>query len=135
MSEIFTLKVITPTREFYQGMVRMVELITSEGEIGIYAKHIPMTAIVVPGLLRIYETEGNIKMAALMSGFCEILENKMTILAEACEWPEEIDIARAKEAEKRAKRRLELGSSEVDIARAELALKRALVRTDSRLKR
>ena len=52
----------------------------------------------------------------------------MTILAEACEWPEDIDGARANEARIRAERRLTEGSAETDIARAEAALQRALVR-------
>lgn len=130
--ELFKLKVITPTKEFYEHDVEMVELRTTEGEIGVYAKHVPMTAVLVPGMLRIHEPEGEIKKAALMSGFCEILEDGMTVLAEACEWPNEIDEDRAKEARERAKERLRKNSSEIDVARAELALRRALVRIDVR---
>ena len=66
------------------------------------------------------------KEAALMSGFIQILKEEVTILAESVEWPDEIDANRAKEAEIRAKRRIEEGSGDLD--RAELALKRALVR-------
>lgn len=128
--ELFKLKVITPTKEFYEHDVEMVELRTTEGEIGVYAKHVPMTAVLVPGMLRIHEPEGEIKKAALMSGFCEILEDGMTVLAEACEWPNEIDEDRAKEARERAQERLRKNSSEIDVARAELALRRALVRID-----
>ena len=57
-----------------------------------------------------------------------IRDRKMTILAEVCEWPEEIDGARANEARIRAERRLAEHSPETDIARAEAALRRALVR-------
>lgn len=132
--ELFKLKVITPTKSFYEGDVEMVELTTTEGNIGIYAKHIPMTAVIAPGVLRIHEPEKDVKLAALMSGFCEILEHSMTVMAEACEWPHEIDEDRAKEAEVRARERLAKSSSEVDIARAELALRRALVRIDAKNK-
>jgi len=52
----------------------------------------------------------------------------MSILAEVAEWPEDIDIERAKKAEERARKRLEGKKADIDIARAELALKRALVR-------
>ena len=58
----------------------------------------------------------------------QIMPEKVTILAEACEWPENIDGARANEARIRAERRLSEGSAEVDVARAEAALHRALVR-------
>ncbi len=132
--DIFKLKVITPTKIFYEGDVTMVELCTTYGEIGVYAKHIPMTAVIAPGLLRIHTAEGEMRLAALISGFCEILEDSMTIMAEACEWPDEIDEERAKEAEARARERLGSLSSEIDIARAELALRRALVRIDAKNK-
>ena len=62
-----------------------------------------------------------------MSGFIQILQDSVTILAESVEWPEEIDANRAKEAEIRAKRRIEEGSG-IDMNRAELALKRAIIR-------
>ena len=80
-----------------------------------------------PGVLKIHQ-DGQVKKAALLSGFLQILPEKMTILAEVCEWPEEIDGARANEARIRAERRLAEHSPETDIARAEAALRRALVR-------
>ena len=57
---------------------------------------------------------------------CQIHAHHFSIFAESVEWPDEIDANRAKEAEIRAKRRIEEGSG--DLNRAELALKRALVR-------
>ncbi|MBD5540249.1 MAG: F0F1 ATP synthase subunit epsilon, partial [Lachnospiraceae bacterium] len=51
----FELKIITPDRVFYEGMVEMVEFNTTEGEIGVYKRHIPMTVIVKPGILTITE--------------------------------------------------------------------------------
>lgn len=127
MAETMKLQVITPDKEFFHGDVTMVELNTADGQMGIYPAHIPLTVAVAPGVLRIHN--GNeTKRAALLSGFLQILPEKMTILAEACEWPEEIDGARANEARIRAERRLTEGSPETDIARAEAALQRALVR-------
>ena len=49
MADLFKLKVVTPDRIFYDGNVSMVELTTTEGDIGVYANHIPATAIVAPG--------------------------------------------------------------------------------------
>ena len=87
-----------------------------------------MTMIVAPGVLTITEPDGNKKKAALLKGFVEVTETTMSILAEVAEWPEDIDIERAKKAEERARKRLEGKNADIDIARAELALKRALVR-------
>ncbi|MDW2800227.1 ATP synthase F1 subunit epsilon [Clostridium boliviensis] len=127
MADLFKLQIITPERKFYEGDASMVELTTEEGEIGVYRGHIPMTAIVAPGIIKIHE-EGGIKEAALISGFLEILPEKIVIMAEVAEWPEEIDISRAQEAKIRAERRLKEQDGEIDIIRAEIALKKALVR-------
>lgn len=127
MADLFKLQIITPERKFYEGDASMVELTTTEGEIGVYRGHIPMTAIAAPGVLKIHEA-GGIKEAALMSGFLEILPEKIVIMAEVAEWPEEIDLNRAEEAKIRAERRLKEQSGEIDIVRAETALKKALVR-------
>ena len=131
MADLFKLQVITPERKFYEGDASMVELSTTEGDIGVYRNHIPLTAIVAPGVLKIHE-EGGVKEAALMSGFIEILPEKITIMAEVAEWPEEIDANRAEEARIRAERRLKEESGEIDTMRAELALRRALVRLSLR---
>ena len=127
----FTLKIITPERIFYEGPVSMVEFNTTEGAIGIYKGHIPLTAIISPGILRIH-TEGEVREAALMSGFIQVMPEEITIMAEVVEWPEEIDVKRAEEARVRAERRLKSHSAEVDVTRAELALKRAMVRLEVR---
>ena len=122
----FRLKIIAPERIFYEDDVPFVEFRTTEGEIGVYPGHIPLTSIIAPGFVRIHTTDGEIKEAALLEGFSEILPNEVVILAEAVEWPDEIDANRAKEAQIRAERRLQ--SQDGDMDRAELALKRAIVR-------
>ena len=127
MSKFFRLQVISPDRIFYDGDVEMVELRTSEGEMGVLKGHIPLTAILVPGVLKIKE-DGQEKQAALHDGFVEIFQDHMTILAESCEWPEEIDLHRAEESKARAEKRLSSGDSNVNIARAELSLRKSLIR-------
>ncbi len=126
-NNLFTLKIITPDRVFYEGPVSMVEFNTTEGEIGIYKKHVPMTVIVNPGILTITEEEWT-KEAALHAGFAEILQEEVVILAEIIEWPEEIDLDRAQAAKERAEERLRSKTPETDILRAETALQRALAR-------
>ena len=109
----------------------MVELTTTEGQIGVYANHIPLTAIVAPGVLRIHEAS-EVKKAALHAGFIEILPDEIKILAEVAEWPDEIDVRRSEEARIRAERRIKDNAAETDTLRAELALKRALTRLEAR---
>ena len=122
------LEVIEPSGIFYEGQVAMVEYNTTEGEVGVYPDHIPMTQIIAPGVLRITEQDGQ-KEAALHSGFVEITQDLVTIMAESVEWPDEIDQKRAEEAKIRAERRLSTEhEGGVDIQRAELALKKALIR-------
>ncbi len=123
----FQLKIITPERMFYEGTAEMVEFNTTEGEIGIYKNHIPMTVIIKPGVLTITDGEEK-KEAALHAGFVEILQDRVTILAEVIEWPDEIDEKRAEAAYERAKERIQKKDSATDIARAETALLRAMAR-------
>ena len=123
----FALKIITPDRVFYEGDAVMVEFNTTEGEIGVYKGHVPMTVIVSPGILTITEEESQHK-AALHAGFVEILQDKVTIMAEIVEWPDEIDVARAEEAKRRAEDRLTAKTPDTDIKRAEVALRRAMSR-------
>jgi len=123
----FLLRIITPERLFYENQVEMVEFNTTEGEIGVLPGHIPLTVIVKPGILDITEAEGD-KVAALHAGFAEILPDRVTILAEIIEWPEEIDEGRAQAAKERAEERLRSKTAETDVARAETALLRAVAR-------
>ncbi|MDO5146797.1 MAG: ATP synthase F1 subunit epsilon [Eubacteriales bacterium] len=125
----FRLEIISPDKVFYTNDVVMAEYNTVEGEVGIYAEHIPMTQIIAPGRLIITEEEGQ-KTAALLSGFVEITKNQVTILAEAVEWPQNIDVSRAEEARIRAERILSSDQGGMDLKRAENALLRALTRLD-----
>ncbi len=125
---LMKLEIITPERIFYQGNVSMVELTTTEGEVGIYPKHIPMTMIIAPGILTVTESDGTKKQAALMKGFLEITQDSMNILAEVIEWPEEIDADRVRQSKERAQKRLNEKQEQVDLVRAEMAMRRALVR-------
>ena len=125
----FALKIITPDRSFFEGEVQMVEFNTTEGEIGIYKGHIPMTVIISPGILAITQGE-EVKEAALHAGFAQITQDGVTILAEVVEWPDEIDVARAEAAKDRAQERLQSKTPETDIARAETALHRAMARIE-----
>ena len=120
--------IISPERIFYEGDVTMLELNTTEGAIGVCPGHIPLTAIVEPGILKIHEPGGNVREAALISGFLEILPWQVRVLAEVVEWPEEIDVRRAEEARIRSERHL--ADKKYDYSRARAQLMRSLVRLE-----
>lgn len=123
----FALKVMCPDRTFFEGEADMVEMNTTEGYIGVYPGHIPIATVLAPGILVIHN-DGELKRAALHSGFASISPDNIMILAEVAEWPDEIDLNRAEEARVRAERRLSGTESGIDIKRAEAALKRSLTR-------
>lgn len=125
----FELRIVTPDRTFFEGEAHMVEFNTTEGQIGVYKNHIPMTVIVKPGVLTI--TGEEVRKAALHSGFVEILQDRITILAEVIEWPDEIDKARAEAAKERAEKLISERAQTTDIVRAEAALGRALTRIEA----
>lgn len=129
MAEIFKVEIITPDRIFYEGEAEFLEFTTTAGDIGIYAKHIPMTTVLAPGAVIIHK-DGDETVAAVHSGFVEILGDKVTLLAEIAEWPEEIDVTRAEAAKARAEEHLANKTMDTDVKRAEFALRRALTRID-----
>lgn len=126
---LFELEIITPDRVFYTGQAKMLELNTINGQVGIYKHHVPLTTILEPGIVTITEADG-IKKAAIHAGFMEILGEKITVLAEVAEWPDEIDRHRAEEAKIRAERRLSTNDANMNLTRAEMALHKALVRLE-----
>ncbi len=126
MAEKLKLTIVTPDREFYKDDVDMVEFNTTEGEIGIYQGHAPLSVIVKPGILAITQGE-TVKNAALHAGFVQILPEEVTILAEIIE----IDGQRAEAARQRAEDRLKGNDNSLDVARAEAALLRSLARINA----
>lgn len=130
-SRNFDLKIITPERIFFEGEATMVEFNSTEGELGVYKGHVPMTVIVKPGILTITDESDEIKEAALHAGFVEILQDKVTIMAEVIEWPTEIDVDRAEKAKTRAEERIAEKSDETDMLRAQTALLRAIARIEA----
>lgn len=124
---VFELRIISPDEVFYEGESSFLEFVSVEGEMGVYKNHIPLTTILEPCVMKIHK-EAEVKKAVILGGFLEILQEKITVLAEDAQWPEEIDVARAEEAKKRAEERLNSKSDSVDVIRAEAALKRAVAR-------
>ena len=131
MADTFHLKITSPDRVFFDGDVKMVEINTTEGQIGVLPNHIPLTSVLAPGVCYLHVPDGDTKVCAIHGGFFEILQDSMTILAEVCEWPDEIDVGRAEAARVRAERRLSESKDGTDLGRAILALKRSVARIEA----
>lgn len=130
MADVFELKIISPDSMFFEGEADFLEFTSVEGGMGVYKNHIPLTTILEPCVMSIHNgTE--VKKAAILGGFLEILQDKITVLAEDAQWPEEIDVERAKEAKKRAEERLSHNGANMDVRRAQAALKRAIARINT----
>ena len=129
----FELKIITPERIMYNKPVRRVIFQTTEGEMAVLKGHIPLTAIIESSVFHILsegDSEQEELILALHEGFVEIRPDRVSILTESAEWPDEIDTDRAENARKRAEERLKARSKDIDVARAELALRRSLIRLE-----
>jgi F-type H+-transporting ATPase subunit epsilon len=127
----FELDIYTPSRQFYKGQVDSLSLEISDGAIGIYAGRAPFTAPVEIGSIEIIEAGaqgGKRRKAFVSKGLIEVKKFKTVILAEAAEWPEEIDRERAAESKARAEKTLASDSSGFEKSRAEIILKRAEAR-------
>ena len=137
----FDIQIITPERVFFKGKGSMIEMNTTEGEIGCYPMHVPTTVVMAPGVVTIHgatlsndfevpeaiRSDGS-SIAAVHAGFAEILGDRVIIMAEIAEWPSEIDLSRAASAQKRAEDRIAGKADKLDLMRAENALRKSLVR-------
>lgn len=130
-----TLRVITPDRIALDQQVSSVTVPGVDGQIGILPRHAPMIAVLDTGVLS-YTVDGKKSALFVSGGFAEMRGETVRVVTEAGERPEEIDEARAKEAEKRARERLSGGKAitgePIDLLRAEAALRRALMRISAR---
>ncbi|MFD2655767.1 MULTISPECIES: F0F1 ATP synthase subunit epsilon [Gracilibacillus] len=123
-----TVSVVTPDGPVLEDSFEMVSCKAESGELGILPGHIPLVAPLSISAVRLKGE--NPQRIAVSGGFLEVRPDKVTILAQSAERPDDIDIERARAAKERAERRLQAKQDEIDFRRAELALKRALNRID-----
>ena len=130
-----TLRVITPDKIALDHQVESVIVPAVDGKLGILPRHAPMIAALDTGILEYREKKDGPKRALFVSGgFAEVHGETVRVVTEAGERPSEIDEARAREAEKRARERLEAARNTaaegepIDLLRAENALRRAIMR-------
>lgn len=120
-------EVVTPERVVYRGDARILVAKGVEGDLGILPNHMPLVTPLKIAPVQIKKVDDNHDdFIAVSGGFLEVRKDKITILAETAELPEEIDVNRAQAAKERAERRLaESGREEYDFRRAQLSLQRA----------
>ncbi|HHV64470.1 MAG TPA: F0F1 ATP synthase subunit epsilon [Peptococcaceae bacterium] len=127
MAQTFNLKVVAPDGQVLNQDVEFVVVPGDDGELGILPNHAPLIAGLTIGVIR-YTAEGKVHKIAISGGFLEVVNNKVTVLAQTAETADMIDLERAKAAKERAERRLRERGPEIDVVRAETALKRAIAR-------
>ncbi len=121
------LEIITAEREVYAADVDGVVAPGIEGQLGILPHHAPLMTALQPGEVLVRK-EGEASYLAVTGGFMEVMGNKVTILAEACEYSQEINEERAQAAMERARERMQNQSSDMELARAAASMRRAQMR-------
>ena len=122
------LNIVTAEQSVYSEDVDMVIAPGVQGQLGILPHHAPLMTMLEPGELIVKRGSEEFYMA-VSGGFLEVRPDRIIVLADSAERAEEIDIARAEEAKRRAEKRMEEKYvTGVDAARAEAALRRSLIR-------
>ena len=125
----FYLKVISANRVFFAGKCRSLIVPEFDGQKEILAHHEDMVIAVNDGEMR-FQPEGsdNWEYAVVGIGFVEIVNNRVTLLVESAERPEEIDVARAREAKERAEEQMRQKQSIHEYYHSRASLARAMAR-------
>ena len=123
------LEIVTPERQVIKAIVDEVSLPASQGYIGVLPGHAPLLTTLSTGIVK-YKQKDKEYFLFLSGGFAEVLSDKIIVLAQIIEKPEEIDVERAKSSKERAEKRLSSHDKDIDIDRAMASLKRALARIE-----
>ncbi len=103
----YQLRVVSVERSLFEGDVEFMIANGADGELGVLARHAPLMTILKPGPLRIQETYGGEEQVLFVGGgFLEVLPDRVTVLADVAEHAEDISIAAAEEARRRAQEKL-----------------------------
>ena len=124
------LEIITAERQVFSDEVDMVVAPGIDGQLGILPRHAPLMTMLKPGELTVRKAGEEDMYVAVSGGFMEVLGNRVSILADACERSDEIDEERAQQAVQRAQERLASRSEDMELERVMASLRRAQVRGD-----
>ena len=127
MAQTFLLRIVTPDRQVVREDVEELQLPGKAGYMGILPGHAPLISELKMGEIT-YRAGGKSYHLAVFWGFVEVLPDQVTVLAEAAEKAEEIDVGRARAAKERAEEILRTPDPNRDLNHAAIALERALIR-------
>jgi F-type H+-transporting ATPase subunit epsilon len=119
------LEIVTPETKIYSEDVDMVTLPGSEGELGVYPRHVPLLTAMKPGELRVIK-DGRETSMAVGEGFIEIKADSVSVLTDMALEAEKIDIAAAEAAVERAKAAMKEDHSAAEVAAIQASLQKAL---------
>ena len=119
------LEIVTPETKAYSEDVTMVTLPGSEGELGVYPKHVPLLTTLKPGELRVLK-DGRETFLAVGEGFVEIKADSVSVLTDMALESEKIDTAAAEEAVERAKAAMKEDHGAEEVAAIQASLQKAL---------
>ena len=130
MADKIHLQIVTSGGVVFDQMVSSVTLPLTNGSAGILGDHAPMLGAVTDGVV-VCRSESGEHAIAVGIGVVNVADNNVTVLVRSAEPGEDIDLARAEAAEKRARKRLQEKAADLDAARAEAALHRAIARQNA----
>ena len=122
-----TLEIVTPDRALVTAQVDELQLPGAEGYFGVLPAHTPMLATLQVGEMW-YRIGQEKHYLALAFGFVEVLPERVTVLAQIAERAEDIDVARAEAAKRRAEQRVSNPAADMDFERARIAMMKSLIR-------
>lgn len=126
--ETFSLKIISSDKIFYEGPCQYLTVPAPDGQKGVLPHHENMVIAVDPGELHFKTLDGEWVTAAVSMGFAEIMNNRVSVLVNTAERPEDIDVKRAEEAKERAEERLRQKQSIQEYHLSQASLARAMAR-------
>ena len=129
MTDTFQLEIVTPEKMVVKDVAEEIQIPGKDGYLGILPGHAPLITELAVGEIS-YRKGGQTHYLSVAWGFAEVLPDKVTILAETAERPQEIDVKRAQESKQKAEEALKTGKTEADFTHAEDALKRAETRLE-----
>lgn len=123
MAKLFHLDIVTPDRDFFKGEVESLVINTPTGEMGILYHTLPLVTILESGVIRILQSDKWME-AATSDGFVRVDTDRVTIMANLCEWPYEINANKVNEEIMDLSDRMKKSQSlrEYKLAKAQLAI-------------
>lgn len=126
----FHLKIVTPDGLLFDGNARKIILRTTEGDIGILARHSDIVTPLSIGVARVFTSDGE-RIAACSGGLLSVSDGEVSVIASTFEWSDNIDVERALRAKERAEERINKKESDYEMKLAEIKLKRSIARINA----